>query len=60
MDVTAELAELFGAYVGDGTMSINKKEEILLLFSASKDEKEWLEHIASLLERASFHRPKVR
>jgi len=46
VEITPELAELFGAYGGDGTKHMNKNgKEIMLSFSASKDEKEWLEHI---------------
>lgn len=60
MEVTPELAELFGAYVGDGTMSANRGGKgTLLSIAASKDEKEWLDYLAHLFEQIFYYRPKV-
>ncbi|MDI6820213.1 MAG: hypothetical protein QMC89_04845 [Candidatus Hodarchaeaceae archaeon] len=59
MEVTPELAELFGAYVGDGTMSATKSGKLKLSIAASKDEKGWLDYLASLFEQAFCHHPKV-
>lgn len=60
MEVTPELAELFGAYVGDGTMSARRDGRPSLAITASKDEKEWLEHIANLFEQIFHYGIKVR
>jgi hypothetical protein len=40
MEITPELAELFGAYVGDGTVSINKGGRSKLLSIAAPKRKE--------------------
>jgi len=58
--MTLELAELFGVYVGDGTMSARKDGRPSLAIAASKDEKEWLEHVANLFEQTLNYRVKVR
>jgi len=61
MEVTPELAELFGIYVGDGTMSANKSGKgALLSIAAGKDEKEWLDYVANLFEQIFRYYPKVR
>ncbi|MDH5443716.1 MAG: hypothetical protein OEX16_05395 [Hadesarchaea archaeon] len=61
MEVTPELAELFGIYVGDGTMSTNNiGRGALLSIAAGVNEKEWLEHVANLFEQIFRYRPKVR
>jgi intein/homing endonuclease len=63
MKITPEVAELFGVYVGDGTMSFNnctkRSKKILLSISASYDEKEWLNHVVNLFERVFLHAPNV-
>jgi len=60
MEIAPELAELFGVYVGDGTMSANKcGRGTLLSIAASKDEKEWLDHVEHLFEQIFCYRPKV-
>lgn len=59
MEITPELAELFGVYVGDGTMSAMGKNSALLSIAASKDEKDWLDHVARLFEQIFCYRPKV-
>ena len=49
MDITPELAELFGAYVGDGTMSVHRGGKgRLLSIAAGKEGREWLNHVANL------------
>lgn len=60
MGITPELAELFGVYVGDGTMSARRDGRPSLSISASKDEKEWLNHVANLFEQIFHYRTKVR
>lgn len=60
MEVTPELAELFGIYVGDGTMSATSGKGALLSIAAAKDEREWLNYVASLFEQIFCYRPKVR
>lgn len=60
MEVTPKLAELFGAYAGDGSMSRLTNGVVLMSIYASKEERDWLEHLATLFEKAFYHRPKVR
>jgi len=57
--VTPELAELFGAYVGDGTMSKMNGKGALLSIAAGREEEEWLNHVANLFEQIFNYRPKV-
>lgn len=59
MEVTPELAELFGAYVGDGTMSNRDGKGALLSIAASREEEEWLNHVANLFEQIFNYHPKV-
>jgi len=61
MKITPDLAELFGIYVGDGTMSANKSgKRALLSIAAGKDEKEWLDYVANLFKKIFCYKPKVR
>jgi len=60
MEVTPELAELLGAYVGDGSMSRLTNGVVLMSIYASKEERDWLEHLATLFEKTFCYRPKVR
>jgi intein/homing endonuclease len=63
VDITPELAELFGIYTGDGSMSesavSNDRKSVQLCIGASKDEKEWLVYVACLFQRAFNHHPKI-
>lgn len=63
MEVTQGLAELFGIYVGDGTMSVKRTKSwkgMLMSIAASREEKGWLEHVADLFEQIFCYRPRVR
>jgi len=60
MDITPELAELFGVYAGDGSMSARRDGRPSLAIAACKDKKEWLSHVANLFEQVFSYCLKVR
>ena len=61
MNITEGLAELFGAYAGDGSMCARKYDNGLILsIEVGREGKEWLDHLARLIEDAFCYYPKVR
>ncbi|MFQ6130374.1 MAG: hypothetical protein ACE5OT_06220, partial [Candidatus Hadarchaeaceae archaeon] len=61
MDITPELAELFGAYTGEGSMSAKKGSNgFQMSVEVGKDTKEWLNHLGNLFEQVFHYRPKLK
>jgi hypothetical protein len=57
MEITPELAELLGVYVGDGSMS-SSGNGVQITIAAGREEKAWIEHIVTIFEKAFQYRPK--
>ena len=61
MEVTPELAELFGAYIGEGSISAKKGSNgFQMSIAVGKDTKEWLNYLVNLFEQVFNYRPKLK
>lgn len=60
VDLSPDLAELLGAYVGDGTMSDNSKGEVVMSIAAGRDAKGWLDHLADIFDKIFHYHPIPR